>query len=147
MSTGLKRVEQRPVVAFWSGKDGQRPSPTVSTTKACLRVSRISLTSASVVTNSGTVPGEAIEKALYGDGSARFAAVCTRQKLADMLSAVGFPPHGDCSGRFGCVVCGIVLGDDRVVGYSFFAAGTTLAVIDTVRRSRGSGSSRPHAGA
>ena len=75
MSTGLKRVEQRPVVAFWSGKDGQRPSPTVSTTKACLRVSRISLTSASVVTNSGTVPGEAIEKALYGDGSARFAAV------------------------------------------------------------------------
>ena len=74
MSTGLKRVEQRPVVAFWSGKDGQRPSPTVSTTKACLRVSRISLTSASLVTDSGSVPGEAIEQALYGDGSARFAA-------------------------------------------------------------------------
>ena len=48
---------------------------------------------------------------------------------------------------FGCVACGIVFGEDRVVGYSFFAAGITLAVIDTVRRSRGSGSSRPHAGA
>lgn len=31
----------------------------------------------------------------------------------------------------GCVVCGIVFGDDRVVGYGFFAAGITLAVIDT----------------
>jgi hypothetical protein len=48
---------------------------------------------------------------------------------------------------FGCVVCGIVFGDDRVVGYSFFAAGITLAVIDMVRRSRGSGPSGRHDGA
>jgi hypothetical protein len=48
---------------------------------------------------------------------------------------------------FGCVVCGIVFGDDRVVGYGFFAAGIILAVIDMVRRSRGSGSSGRHDGA
>ncbi len=45
-----------------------------------------------------------------------------------------------------CVVCGIVFGEDRVVGYSFFAAGIILAVVDSVRRSRGSGSSGPSAG-
>ncbi len=45
-----------------------------------------------------------------------------------------------------CVVCGIVFGEDRVVGYSFFAAGIILAVVDSVRRSRGSGSSGSLAG-
>ena len=44
-----------------------------------------------------------------------------------------------------CVVCGIVFGEDRVVGYSFFAAGISLAIVDAVRRSRSSGSSQPTA--
>jgi hypothetical protein len=35
-----------------------------------------------------------------------------------------------------CVVCGIVFGEDRVVGYAFFAAGILLAIIDATRRTR-----------
>jgi predicted branched-subunit amino acid permease len=34
-----------------------------------------------------------------------------------------------------CVVCGIVLGENRIVGYAFFA-GILLAIVDVVRRSR-----------
>ncbi len=45
-----------------------------------------------------------------------------------------------------CVVCGIVFGEDRAVGYSFFAVGIILAVVDSVRRWRGSGSSGSAAG-
>ncbi len=40
----------------------------------------------------------------------------------------------------GCVVCGIVFGENRVVGYGFFAAGIVLGIVDSVRRARGSGS-------
>lgn len=35
-----------------------------------------------------------------------------------------------------CVVCGIVFGQERVVGYAFFLVGILLAIVDTVRRSR-----------
>jgi hypothetical protein len=35
-----------------------------------------------------------------------------------------------------CVVCGIVFGEDRMVGYAFFAAGILLAIVDVVRRSQ-----------
>ena len=38
---------------------------------------------------------------------------------------------------FGCIVAGIVFGDERWLGYSLFAVGVTLAVIDAVRKSRG----------
>lgn len=51
----------------------------------------------------------------------------------------GLTPLAGLAGT--CVVCGIVFGEDRVVGYGFFAAGIILAVVDSVRRSRGSGSS------
>jgi hypothetical protein len=46
----------------------------------------------------------------------------------------------------GCVVTGIVFGENRVVGYGLFAAGIILAIVDSVRRSRGSGSSGPGSG-
>jgi prepilin signal peptidase PulO-like enzyme (type II secretory pathway) len=35
---------------------------------------------------------------------------------------------------FSLVVMGMVFGENRVVGYSFFALGITLAVVDAVRR-------------
>lgn len=35
-----------------------------------------------------------------------------------------------------CVVCGIVFGEERVVGYAFFGIGIVLAVVDAVRRTR-----------
>jgi hypothetical protein len=35
-----------------------------------------------------------------------------------------------------CVVCGIVFGEERVVGYAFFAVGILLAVVDALRRTR-----------
>lgn len=35
-----------------------------------------------------------------------------------------------------CVVCGIVFGENRIVGYAFFLAGILLAIVDVVRRSR-----------
>jgi len=35
-----------------------------------------------------------------------------------------------------CVVCGIVFGEERVVGYAFFLVGIFLAIVDAVRRTR-----------
>jgi hypothetical protein len=35
-----------------------------------------------------------------------------------------------------CVVCGIVFGEARLVGYAFFAVGILLAALDAVRRTR-----------
>ncbi len=35
---------------------------------------------------------------------------------------------------FGMVVAGIVFGENRAVGYTFFAVGIGLAVVDAVRR-------------
>ena len=35
-----------------------------------------------------------------------------------------------------CVVCGIVFGEQRVVGYAFFGIGILLAIVDAVRRTR-----------
>ncbi|MGB8022523.1 MAG: hypothetical protein WCF04_14930 [Candidatus Nanopelagicales bacterium] len=35
-----------------------------------------------------------------------------------------------------CVVCGIVFGEERVVGYAFFLVGILLAIVDAVRRPR-----------
>ena len=37
---------------------------------------------------------------------------------------------------FSLVVMGLVLGENRVVGYSFFALGIALAIVDMVRRER-----------
>lgn len=37
---------------------------------------------------------------------------------------------------FGCIVAGLVFGEDRWLSYSLFAAGVALAVVDVVRRSR-----------
>ena len=38
---------------------------------------------------------------------------------------------------FGCIVAGIVFGDERWLGYGLFAVGVTLAVIDAERKARG----------
>lgn len=38
---------------------------------------------------------------------------------------------------FGCIVAGLVFGEDQWLGYGLFAAGVTLAVVDVLRRSRG----------
>jgi hypothetical protein len=38
---------------------------------------------------------------------------------------------------FGFIVAGLVFGDQRWLGYSLFAVGVILAVVDMVRRSRG----------
>jgi len=35
-----------------------------------------------------------------------------------------------------CVVCGIVFGQEKAVGYACFAVGILLAVVDAVRRTR-----------
>ena len=35
-----------------------------------------------------------------------------------------------------CVVCGIVFGEEKVVGYAFFLVGILLAIGEAVRRSR-----------
>lgn len=37
----------------------------------------------------------------------------------------------------GCIVAGIVFGEDRWLAYGLFAVGVLLAVVDMVRRSRG----------
>jgi hypothetical protein len=37
---------------------------------------------------------------------------------------------------FGCVVAGIVFGDERLVGYSLLGVGVLLAVIDMFNRSK-----------
>jgi hypothetical protein len=36
----------------------------------------------------------------------------------------------------GCIVAGLVFGEDRWLGYGLFAAGVIFAVIDMVQRSR-----------
>ena len=38
---------------------------------------------------------------------------------------------------FGCIVAGLVFGDERWLGYGLFAVGVILAVVDMVRRARG----------
>ncbi len=37
---------------------------------------------------------------------------------------------------FACVVAGIVLGDDRLIGYGLIGAGVALAIADAIMRSR-----------
>ena len=37
---------------------------------------------------------------------------------------------------FACVVAGIVLGDDRLIGYGLIGAGVALAIADAIVRSR-----------
>ena len=37
----------------------------------------------------------------------------------------------------GCIVAGLVFGDERWLGYSLFAVGVILAVVDMVSRARG----------
>lgn len=37
---------------------------------------------------------------------------------------------------FACVIAGIVFGNNRIVGYSFFGAGIILAIVDMVKKSQ-----------
>jgi uncharacterized membrane protein len=37
---------------------------------------------------------------------------------------------------FGCVVAGLMFGEDRFIGYGLMAVGVVLAVVDMINRSR-----------